>query len=181
MNTKNNKAERAHKLAYDFDIKYSECSQATFYALCKVYDIDDDYMFKGMGAIAGGGLHRCDGSCGVYLASIFFLGMFSGRGLKDLDVDKDDPSAFKKMYTMFGLGDKIYKKFIDSYGSVKCDDIQRKLLGRAYYLRDDDECEKFRADGGYTIEVGPGVVSSGAKWTVEILDDFLKKRNSNKK
>ena len=167
------KAEEAYKLAYDFDTTYSECSQATMYALQTVYGLKDESILKGIVALAGGGLHRCDGSCGVYQASIFFLGMHVARGAEDLDKDKDDPSAFKKMEDLFGLGDRIYKKFIDNYGSIKCGDIQRKLMGRAYYLRDEDEMKKFKEDGGYSIEVGPGIVANGAKWTVEILEEYL--------
>ena len=43
-----NKAEKAYKLAYDFDIKYGECSQGTLYVLQTVYNIEDNQIFKGM-------------------------------------------------------------------------------------------------------------------------------------
>lgn len=172
-NVINKKAEKAFKLSYDFDIKYGECSQATLYALQNVYNIKNNLAFKGIGALAGGGLHRCDGSCGVYASSIFFIGLFIGRGLEDLDSNPDDPSAYEKMKYLFCLADKIYKKFIDIYGSIKCDDIQRKLLGRSYFLRDQDEIRKFIDSGGYSKKGGPSVVANGAKWTVEVLEDFL--------
>ena len=77
------------------------------------------------------------------------------------------------MEDLFELGDKIYKKFINNYGSIRCSDIQRKLMGRAYYLRDEDEMRKFKEDGGYSIEVGPGIVANGAKWTVEVFEEYL--------
>jgi len=168
------KAEKAFKLAYDFDLKYGECAQATLYALQNIYNKKDDSIFKGMVALAGGGLHRCDGSCGVFSASIFFMGLFAGRGFEDLDNNTDDPSAHEKLNSLFAIGDIIYKKFIENYGSINCSDIQRKLLGRSYFLRDPDEIEKFIDAGGYGKSGGPTVVANGAKWTVEILEDFLK-------
>ena len=169
----NKKSEKAFKLAYDFDLKYGECSQATLYGLQLVYDMKNNDIFKGMGALAGGCTHRCDGSCGVYTAGIFFMGLFAGRGFEDLDSDPDDPGAQKKMDSLFQLADKLYEKFIQAYGSINCNDIQRKLLGRSYFLRDQDEIKKFIDDGGYSEKAGPSVVANGAKWTVEILEDFL--------
>ncbi len=169
------KAEKAFKLAYDFDLKYGECAQATLYALQNIYDKKDDLMFKGIVALAGGGLHRCDGSCGVFAASIIFMGLFAGRGSEDLDDNPGDPSAYEKLNSLFFIGDIIYKKFIENYGSINCSDIQRKLLGRSYFLRDPDEIKKFIDAGGYSKSGGPCVVANGAKWTVEILEDFLKR------
>ncbi|MHB8277575.1 MAG: C-GCAxxG-C-C family protein [Candidatus Humimicrobiaceae bacterium] len=172
----NKKAEKAYRLAYDFDIRHGECSQATFYALQNIYNMKNSDMFKGIGAFAGGGAHRCDGTCGVYAAAIFFMGLFIGRSLEDLDSNPDDPSALKKRDSLFNLTDKIYEKFVQNYGSVICNDIQRKMYGRSYYLRDRDEIKKFIDIGGYTEKGGPGLVGNGAKWTVEIIEDFLKKR-----
>lgn len=168
------KAQRAFKLAQDFDLKYSECAQATLYGLQSVYDLKDDDVFKGMGTLAGGGLHRCDGTCGVYAAGIFFLGILAGRGYSDLD-NADDPGAHKKMDRIFLIADKLYKKFIQKYGSIKCADIQRKMLGRAYFLRDEDEMRRFKEDGGYGKDAGPGLVGSCAKWTVEIIEEHIMK------
>lgn len=111
-NILNKKAEKAFKLAYDFDLKYGECSQATLYALQSVYNMENNDMFKGLGALAGGGAHRCDGSCGAYAAGISFIGLFAGRGFEDLGADPDDPAAYKKMDTLFHLADKLYEKFI---------------------------------------------------------------------
>jgi hypothetical protein len=170
------KGEKAFKQAYDFDLKYGECSQATIYALQSIYNIKNRDVFKGMGALAGGGIHRCDGSCGVYSAGIFFIGLFFGRDLEDLDKDPEDIAANKKLDILFYLSDKLYKKFIKAYGSINCNDIQRKLLGRQYFLRDKDEIKKFIDNGGYSKNGGPKVVGNGAKWTVEILESFLVKK-----
>ena len=68
----------------------------------------------------------------------------------------------------FDLAKKLHDKFIAEYGSVICRDIQQKILGRGYYLRDPEEFEKFEKAGAHA-EKCPSVVGNAAKWVAEIL------------
>ncbi|MCG9479605.1 MAG: C-GCAxxG-C-C family protein [Actinomycetia bacterium] len=169
------RANKAYRLAFDFDQKYGECSQATLKALQTVYGKEDDDMFRAIGALAGGGGARCDGSCGAYCAAIFFMGLFTGRNYDHLDANPRDPLGHVQRDQLFALTDKLYQKFIDTYGSINCSDIHRKLYGRAFYLRDSDEIDKFLAQGGHSEKGGPGVCGNAARWAVEEIDNFLEK------
>jgi hypothetical protein len=51
---------------------------------------------------------------------------------------------------------------------VICRDIQQKILGRGYYLRDPEEFEKFEKAGAHA-EKCPSVVGNAAAWVAEIL------------
>ncbi|MGM0365577.1 MAG: C-GCAxxG-C-C family protein [Actinomycetota bacterium] len=166
------KAEKAYRLAFDFDQRYGECSQATLHALQVAYNTQNRDMFRAIGGLAGGGAARCDGSCGAYSAAIFFMGLFTGRNPEDLDSNAHDPCAHEKRDMLFGLIDKLHQKFIATYGSIICTNIHNKLYGRPYFLRDSDDVQKFLDNGGHTKSGGPGVCGNAAKWTVEILQDF---------
>lgn len=172
--TPSSKGKQAYQIAFKLDQDYGECSQATLKALQSVFEMEDEDIFRAIGALAGGGGGRCDGSCGAYAAAMFFMGMFAGRNYADLGADPDDPAAHKQRDQLLALTDKLYRKFIDAYGSINCADIHRKLYGRAYYLRDREEIEKFLANGGHSAQGGPSVCGNAAQWAAEIIEEFLK-------
>lgn len=43
---------------------------------------------------------------------------------------------------------KFYKRFEEELGSMKCLEIQAKLLGKSFNLEDRDESQKFEHEGG---------------------------------
>jgi len=172
--TKQGKAKRAYEIAYNYEQKYGECSQCTMRALQETYNEINNYIFRAIGGLAGGGGSETDGTCGAFAACLFFLSSKYGRKFEDLDKDKDDPKAgaFKK--DLYFLIKSLHNKFIKEYGTIICNQLHRKLLGRPFYHKDPDSIKKFDAMGGH--EKGcPSICGNAAKWTVEIYEDFKNK------
>ncbi len=131
-------------------------------ALQDAFNLRNDDIFKAVTALAGGGARAIDGSCGAYTGTIVFFGSVVGRERNDF---KDEAKVRLKTHD---LAKKLHEKFIQEYGSVVCQNIQTKTMGRAYYLIDPEEYQKF-LDAGAHDKYCPDVVGKAAKWAAEIL------------
>ncbi len=131
-------------------------------ALQDAFDLRNDIIFKAATALAGGGARAIDGSCGAYTGAILFFGSIVGRERNDF---KDEAKVRLQTHD---LAKRLHDKFIEEYGSVVCQSIQTKTMGRSYYLIDPDEYKKFLDAGAHDIYC-PDVVGKAAKWAAEIL------------
>ena len=155
-------AEKAYSLGWEYQKTYRGCSQTLLAALQDTLGLRNDDLFKAATGLSGGGGTSIDGSCGAYAAAILFMSSIVGRERHDFE------DASRVRFQSFELARKLHDKFVNEYGAVICRDIQRKLVGRGYYLGDPDEMRKFDDVGGHET-VAPGVVANAARWTVEIL------------
>jgi len=131
-------------------------------ALQDAFDLRSDIIFKAATALAGGGGRAIDGSCGAYTGAILFFGSIVGRERNDF---KDEAKVRLQTHN---LAKKLHDKFIQEYGSVVCQNVQTKLMGRSYYFIDPDEYKKFLDAGAHDIYC-TDVVGKAAKWAAEIL------------
>jgi C_GCAxxG_C_C family probable redox protein len=164
-----------YERAFDYERDYGNCSQATLKALLEWYDEDSESAYRGMGSFAGGGAAEGDGSCGAYVASLFYIGMKYGRKFSDIGKDPNDPEVMKAWEENRLVAKKIHEKFIEKYGSVVCHQIQRKLFGRVYYTPDEGQYEKFLEVGGHETAC-PAVCGDAAQWTVEALEEYKREQ-----
>jgi C_GCAxxG_C_C family probable redox protein len=155
-------AEQAYSLGWEYQKTYRGCAQTVLAALQDTLELRNDDLFKAVTGLSGGGGVSIDGSCGAYSAAILFMSSIVGRERHDFE------DASRVRFRSFGLAKKLHDKFINEYGAIICRDIQRKLVGRGYYLGDPDEMKKFDEHGGHET-VAPGVVANAARWTVEVL------------
>jgi hypothetical protein len=128
-----------------------------------------------LAGFSAGGACLGDGCCGAYAAGIFFFGLKTGRRIEDVGINPDDPRGSSKNMDNFMLVQKLHDKFIEEFGSVTCHHIHRKLYGRSYNITDSDEKEKFEKAGAHDWGC-TNVCGLGAKWTVEIYEDYLKQK-----
>ena len=131
-------------------------------ALQDAFNLRNDIIFRAATALAGGGGRAIDGSCGAYTGAILFFGSIVGRERNDF---KDEAKVRLQTHD---LAKRLHDKFIEEYGSVVCQNIQTKTMGRSYYLIDPDEYKKFLDAGAHDIYC-PDVVGKAAKWAAEIL------------
>lgn len=155
-------AEKAYSLGWEYQKTYRGCAQTSLAALQDTFGLRNDDVFKAATGLSGGGGTSIDGSCGAYAGAILFMSSILGRERRDF-ID-----APRVRFQSFELARKLHDRFVAEYGAVICRDIQRKLVGRGYYLGDTDEMKKFDDLGGHET-VAPGVVANAARWTVEIL------------
>jgi C_GCAxxG_C_C family probable redox protein len=169
------KAQKAFDLAFKYEKELHGCGQSTIKALLDTYNINNDELYKSLSGFAAGGGMEGDGTCGAYLAGVFFLGLKFGRSSHDIGKYPDDPRGSKKNRKLNELIKKLHEKFINEYGNIICENIHRKIYGRPFYIVDDDELKKFENSGAHDRGC-TSVCGNAAKWTAEILEEAKRSR-----
>jgi C_GCAxxG_C_C family probable redox protein len=161
---KTNKAlmKKAYKLGFEYEKVYKGCSQCVLAAVQDLFGEKNDDVFRAASGLAGGAGLCGDSGCGAYSGGILALSQLHGRVRENFL----DPERTRRK--SFDLAKRLHDRFIAEYGSVICRDIQQKILGRGYYLRDPEEFEKFEKAGAHA-EKCPSVVGNAAGWVAEIL------------
>jgi C_GCAxxG_C_C family probable redox protein len=133
-----NKQEISNK-AFEFGQKYEKeytgCAQTVIAAIFDALGIWNDDVFKSASGLADGLGLTGDGSCGALVGASMVIGYLYGREKKDF---KDMTKPMKS----YALVKKLHNMYIKEYGSCRCYDVQKKLLGRTYNLWDADELKE---------------------------------------
>lgn len=159
--------QKAYDLGFEYEKEYHGCGQCVIAALQDTFDMRDDGIFKALTAHAGGGAIVGDAGCGAYVAGLAFLSGLRGRERGDFS----DPDRVR--FANFAIARKLHDKFTGEYGTVICRELHTKLMGRPFFLPDQDEMKKFDEAGGHGI-VCPEVCGKAAQWAAEVaLDEGL--------
>jgi C_GCAxxG_C_C family probable redox protein len=156
--------EKAYKLGFEYEKTYRGCSQCVIAAIQDSLNIQDDNVFKAATGLAGGVGLSGIGPCGAFSGAAMVLSQLMGRERANFS----DPEKIR--FKSFDIANKLVVKFLDEYGVIVCRDIQQRIFGRPYYLRDPDEFKKFH-DAGAHDEKCPDVVGKAARIAVEIILD----------
>jgi hypothetical protein len=167
---KNSRILKAYELGFAYERTYRGCAQCTLAAVQDGLEIRDDRLFRAASSLASGGGLTCAGSCGGFSAGLMLIGSLFGRRREHFDNDDD----FK--YTAFRMGRELHDHFIETYGTLICEQIHLRLFGRTYDLFDSQDKQQFNDDGGHTDKC-TSVVANAAAWTTELLLDELEKRS----
>lgn len=158
-------AAKAYDLGYEFEKEYHGCAQCVVGAFYKQFpDQKNDDIFRSASGLAGGTGLSTVGQCGALSGAVMVLSQIYGRELNEID----DPE--QKRFVAYRLAEKVVQKFLDEYGTVICGEIQKKVMGRSFYLFDPKQWEEFEKAGGH-IEKCPSVVGNATKWMIEILQE----------
>jgi len=160
-------SERAYKLAYKYEAKYGGCAQTTLAAIFEVLNVDAKDVFKSATGLAGGIGVIGDGTCGAVVAGVIALSYFFGREYENFS----DPE--RKRFETYKLAREFYQRFKKIFGSTRCHDIQRRLMGREFDLLDPKDWEDFLKAGGHDDKC-PSVTGTAAKIAVEMILERLK-------
>lgn len=162
------KSHKANKLARQYELLYHGCGQSTLAAVQDVYNMDtlsDKAVFKACSEFRGGVGKNTDGICGAYAAGVMFLSSIIGRERENFATSEKIRARTCKLVHRF------HNAFIQEYGSVICRDILQKRFGRPFYLYDDEDFKKFEDLGGHDPGGCDSVVSKGAEWIVNIIEE----------
>ena len=170
--TKDEAIEMAFKIGFESEKNRLSCSQSSFHAITTVLGYKNPQLFKSIVALQGGGADSGLNSCGAFCGPLVAFGYFFGRDYTLWEKGEMDLTASK-------LGQKLLKKFQETYGSAVCKDIQTACLGFPTQFLDGDvfneeAFNKFEDHGGHEL-VAPTVVGRAAAWAVDILWDELPK------
>jgi len=123
--------------AHDNEMTNMGCSQTTLAALQKHLDLEEPATFKAASGLAGGVARTGEGACGALAAGVIAISLIYGR-------DKLEPALTSTGYQeAMNRSAMLCDRFEEQFGSLKCHDIQRKVSGKAWNLRDPKEREKF--------------------------------------
>jgi C_GCAxxG_C_C family probable redox protein len=156
--------QKAYETGFFFEKKYRGCGQC---ALAAVFDFTgqtEPLLFQAATGFSGGMALCGDGSCGGYAAGILALGLYRGRRLELISGDKEN------QYKAYDLAQRLHDRFIESYGSVICSDIHRKIFGKAFCLRTKAVRDEFELAGAH-IDKCTTVIGKSVAWVAEILYD----------
>jgi C_GCAxxG_C_C family probable redox protein len=170
--TKKEAIDMAFKIGFESEKNRLSCSQSSFHAITTVLGYRNPQLFKSIVALQGGGADSGLNSCGAFCGPLVAFGYFFGRDYTLWEKGEMDLTASK-------LGQKLLKKFQETYGSAICKDIQTSCLGFPTQFLDGDvfneeAFNKFEDHEGHEL-VAPTVVGRAAAWAIEILWDVLPK------
>ena len=153
-------AERACRLAAEHEKTCTGCAQAAVAGLLDALEIDGDDVFKAASGLADGIGLTGDGSCGALTGCSMVIGLVFGR-------ERKDHRDIMKPMKSYLLCKELHGDFIRRYGSCRCHDIQKKVLGRTFDLLDPEEFEEALKVG--MIEHCSRIVGRAARTTAEMI------------
>lgn len=160
-------AEKAYRIGFEKEVAYGGCSQCAIAAIYEtISHLRNEAIFKSASGLAGGiGLTNL-GNCAALTGAAMVLSQIYGRELGEIE----DPE--RKRFTAYRLAKRLADRFVEEYGTVTCEMIQERLMGRAFNIY--EEWDEFLAAGGHSTAC-PSVVGNAAKWAVELIEEIEKR------
>ena len=153
--------DRVAWAAYYNDRVYEGCSRSVLYALQCHLHLEDGGALKASTALAAG-IARMGEACGALIGGVMAIGLVLGReDLADIQAYRDTMAASYQMY----------ERFKEEMGSTACFEIQKKLLGRSFDFKRDEDAEEWYKAGG--LEKCPLVCGIAARIAADIIIDLL--------
>ncbi len=153
--------DRVAWAAYYNDRVYEGCSRSVLYALQGHLHLEDAGALKASTALAGG-IARMGETCGALIGGVMAIGLVLGReDLADIQAYRDTMAASYQMYD----------RFKEEMGSTTCFEIQKKLFGRSFDFKRDEDAEEWYKAGG--LEKCPLVCGVAARIAADIIIDLL--------
>jgi C_GCAxxG_C_C family probable redox protein len=156
--------KRAYEKGFKFEEAYGGCAQCAIGALYELYpDLQNGDIFRsGTGLGAGIGL-TTKGACGALAGAVMVISQMTGRSLENIA----DPE--KKRFIAYRFAERLVNKFIEKYGTVTCEEIQKQLMGRSFSMY--TEWDDFIAAGGHSTACTT-VVGKATEWAAEIIEEI---------
>jgi C_GCAxxG_C_C family probable redox protein len=161
---------RAYSVGFEFEKKYHGCAQCTIGALYEIFpELKNEEVFRAASGLGAGVGLTGVGHCGGLSGAVMVLSQICGRELNAID----DPH--KKRYAAFHLGLEMVRRFLEQYGTVTCQGIHRKLMGRSFDLWDSKDKAAFEETGAHN-RICPSVIGNAVLWATQLI---LEKRDTS--
>jgi C_GCAxxG_C_C family probable redox protein len=159
--------EKAANLAYDYEVKYFGCSQTTLAGLIEAFGIGGPDLLRASTCLAGG-IARRGHVCGALTGGLIMIGYLTGR---------DDLEMFSQYQRGMDFANKLYARFEQEFGTVRCSEIQKIKFGKTFDLQDPGQREDLHKRMAELQDGCQSVTGTGARLAaqtiVEILDQGL--------
>ncbi|MFX0011408.1 MAG: C-GCAxxG-C-C family protein [Candidatus Hermodarchaeota archaeon] len=158
--TKNEIIAKAYELGKKYEKKCTGCAQTAIAAIFESLNIWNEDVFKAGSGLADGLGLTGDGTCGALVGASMVIGYIYGRG-------KDDFEDMYKPMKSYTLVKKLHDKYVNKYGSCRCHDVQKKLVGRTFDLWNADELKEAFKSG--MVEHCSDLVGTIAQMATKII------------
>lgn len=152
--------EEAYRLAREYEATCTGCAQSVVAGLLDTLGMEEEGVFRAASGLADGIGLTGDGSCGALTGGCMVLGLLFGR-------ERRDHRDMMKPMRSYLLCRDLHRFFVECYGSTRCHDIQKKLMGRTYNLYDPEELKEAFRSG--MLEHCSEVVGRAARRTAELI------------
>ncbi len=152
--------ERAYQVAKEYEKTCTGCAQSAVAGLLDVLRMENEDVFKAASGLADGIGLSGDGSCGALTGCAMVIGLIFGR-------ERKDHRNILKPMKSYLLCKELHNDFIQQYGTCRCYDIQKKLMGRTFNLMDPKDLEAAGSAG--MMEHCSSVVGRAASKAAEII------------
>jgi len=156
--------EKAFESALNYERKCTGCAQTTIAGIFEALGIENDDVFRSASGLADGLGLTGDGACGALVGGAMVIGYLFGRKKKDF-------SDMMKPMTSYILTKRLHDRFVEKYGTCRCYDIQKSLMGRTFNLYDPSELKQATEYG--MIDHCSKVVGTSARLATEIIIDEM--------
>jgi C_GCAxxG_C_C family probable redox protein len=163
--------EKAFESALNYERKCTGCAQTTIAGIFEVLGIENDDVFRSASGLADGLGLTGDGACGALVGGAMVIGYLFGRKKKDF-------SDMMKPMTSYILTKRLHDRFVEKYGTCRCYDIQKSLMGRTFNLYDPSELKQATEYG--MIDHCSKVVGTSARLATEIIIDEMDRQKDKK-
>lgn len=135
--------------AHEYD-RHSGCSQSVLLALQEGLSIGNEESFKAATVLSGGVARRGE-TCGALLGALMAVGLVSGRRrMEDYEQYVHATDIANEVSDRFQLRLRAEFGFAEPLESTLCRDIQTRIYGRSFDIRDPDQRDAFLAAGGHS-------------------------------
>ena len=162
-------SKKAFELGRRYEREFTGCAQTTIAGIFAALDIWSDDVFKAASGLADGLGLTGDGTCGSLNGGAMVIGYLFGRETKHF------PDRMKPMKS-YVLCRTLHGEFVKRYGSCRCYDIQKRLMGRTFNLYDPEELRQAEACG--MLEHCSTLVGETAMLTTRLVLEELGKESS---
>jgi len=161
--------DKAMELGIAYEKYCGSCSQCTAAALWDILGFED-IVVKAATSSCGGQAGVSSGVCGGIIGGTIVLDYYLGRPVRMLSATEEIPGSVEKLGEAMESARVLCGRFVDTYGSILCPQVQTKLYGRSFNLRDSVDWQAFMDAGAHSDPTKcMSVVGNSAKWTLEIL------------
>jgi C_GCAxxG_C_C family probable redox protein len=167
--------KKAFDLGQQYEQKFTGCAQTTIAAIFDTLGIWNEDVFKAASGLADGLGLTGDGTCGALTGASMVIGYLFGR---DREHFHDRMHPLKS----YSLVKQLHDQYVEKYGTCRCYDVQKALMGRTYNLWDPEELKDASQSG--MMKHCSKVVGTMARQAVELilaqeinLDEFRTSKN----
>ena len=126
-------AEKVGEDACNYEKKMRGCAQSVLVAIQENLGLGNIDVFKSASALAAGVSGNGE-ICGALLAGVMCIGVAYGR-----DNTEEFTRTSKTYQQARARGGRLTDKFREEFGTLKCNDILSKTVGRPFNMRDPED------------------------------------------